>query len=460
MFFMQLLITLPKINYQYKFILVSFLLNFQLIWKQLLKNNYYIYKNLTLITYSKFPRLYINKIIYFGKFLYPFSISFGNHFVKFIFLIHCFLLKTFINTFLLCILGENMDKEYWRRIISTVILLILVILSFFLLKPILSSIIIGIILAFLFRPLYQKINKKINSKNLAATLVSIILVLLILIPLWFLTPIVINQSIQIFISSQNIDFVTPLKNFFPSIFSSEIFSNQIGLTIQEFVTKTTSSIMTGLADLVSNFPTLFLKTLVILFTFFFILRDNDKFIEYIQSVLPFSKDIEKRLFKSSRDITSSILYGQVIIGVLQGIFVGLGFFIFGVNNALFLTLAACLAGIFPIIGTTIIWVPVVIFLFVGGSPISALGIIFFGLISIFLENVVKPNFVSKRTNVHSSIILLGMVGGLFMFGFLGFILGPLILAYLLIILEIYRDKKAPNILIHSPKKHKYKKQNI
>ncbi|HKL23380.1 MAG TPA: AI-2E family transporter [Candidatus Nanoarchaeia archaeon] len=345
-----------------------------------------------------------------------------------------------------------MDKSYWRHITSTLILVVLIGLSFFLLKPILLSIITGIILAFLFRPVYNYLTKKGLHKNLSATIVSVVLVLLVVVPLWFVIPVLIDQSIQIFISSQSIDFVTPLKNLFPSAFSYDVFTDQIGTTISSFITKITGSVMTGLADLISNFPTIFLKTLVVLFIFFFTLRDNEKFIEYIQSILPFSKEIEKKLFKSSRDITSSILYGQIIIGIIQGVFVGIGFFLFGLDNALFLTLAACLAGIFPIIGTAIIWIPVVIFLFAGGLAIPALGIILFGFVSTFLENAIKPTFVAKRTNVHSSVILLGMVGGLFVFGILGFILGPLILSYLLIILEIYRDKRSPGIFIHSPKK--------
>jgi predicted PurR-regulated permease PerM len=341
-----------------------------------------------------------------------------------------------------------MDKSYWRYIISTLILVVLITLSFFLLKPILLSIITGIVLAFLFRPIYQKLVKKGFNKNLSATLVLIILVLLIVVPLWFLIPILIDQSIQIFISSQTLDFITPLKQIFPSAFSYDVFTNQIGTTISSFLTDITGSVMTGLADLITNFPTIFLKTLVVLFIFFFILRDNEKFIGYLESILPFSKEIEKKLFKSSRDITSSILYGQVIIGIIQGVFVGIGFFLFGLENALFLTLVACIAGIFPIIGTAIIWVPVAIFLFTTGSIMSAFGIILFGFVSAFLENAIKPTFVAKRTNVHSSIILLGMIGGLFVFGILGFILGPLILSYLLIVLEIYRDKKSPEVFLH------------
>jgi predicted PurR-regulated permease PerM len=344
-----------------------------------------------------------------------------------------------------------MDKNYWRTITSTGLLLVLIILSFLLLKPILFSVVAGIILAFIFRPVYLKILKGVKSRDLAAIIVCIILFLLILIPMWFLTPILVNQSIEIFTASQKMDFISPLKNIFPSIFSSETISNEIGSVIYSFVTKTTTSIMEIFADLILNFPTLFLQFLVTLFTFYFVLRDKDMFVGYIQSLLPFSKEIEKKLFKSSKDITFSVLYGQVVIGILQGLFAGISFYLFGVENALFLTLLACLAGIFPIIGTTIIWLPVAIFLLMQGSIGPSIGVAAFGLLATFFENAVKPVFISKRTNVHSAIILLGMVGGLFFFGILGVILGPLILAYLLIILEIYRDKSVPGLLIKGSK---------
>jgi predicted PurR-regulated permease PerM len=339
------------------------------------------------------------------------------------------------------------EGDYFKKIVTTVILVALVVLSFLLLKPILLSIIVGIILAFLFFPLYEFIKKKTKSQNISASLISILLVLVVLVPLWYLVPIVVNQSIKFYISSQQIDFVTPLKNFFPSLFSTETFSNEIGSSIQSFVTRSTNSMMNSFSELIRNFPTIFLQMLVALFTFFFALKDGKKLISYVQSLSPFSKDVEKRLFKSSKDITLSVLYGQVVIGVLQGLVAGIAFFLFGVNNALLLTILAALAGIFPIIGTTIVWIPVAIYLLVAGDGFAAFGVILFGILSSIIENVLKPVFISKRTQLNSSIILIGMVGGLFMFGILGIILGPLILSYLIIVLEIYRNKRIPGVFI-------------
>ena len=116
-----------------------------------------------------------------------------------------------------------------------------------------------------------------------------------------------------------------------------------------------------------------------------------------------------------------------------------------------LTLFACLAGIFPIIGPLIVWIPVLIYLLIAGSNFSAIGILIFGVMSATVDNFLRPIFVSRRTMLHPALIFIGMIGGLLLFGFLGFILGPLILAYLLIILEVYRGKKLPGIFIQTHK---------
>lgn len=341
---------------------------------------------------------------------------------------------------------------------TSIILVVLLVLSFLLLKPLLLSIIIGIILAFIFLPLYKPINRLLKSKGLSAFLMCVLLLVVIILPVWYLAPIAIEQSIKFYISSQEMDLITPFKTIFPSLFKTEAFSAEIASAIQSFITKSTNALMNTLSNFILNFPRIFLQTLVVFFTFFFVLKDNDKLVSYIKSLLPFSKEVENKLFHSSRNITLSILYGQVLVGIVQGAITGLGFFIFKVPNALLLTVLAAIAGVFPIIGTAIVWIPVAIYFFLVGNTVSAFGIIIFGLISTVLENFIKPIFVSQRTKVNSSIILIGMIGGIFMFGILGIILGPLILAYLLIVLEIFRNKKIPGIFIEEPEKENNNKK--
>lgn len=339
-----------------------------------------------------------------------------------------------------------METTYVKKTASLVILAGLIILAYLLLKPILMSIILAIVLAFIFTPVHKRLVKRVKYDWLSVTLITAFLVLIIVVPIWIFAPLLLKEVLHIYSASQNIDLTTPLKTLFPSLFSNQQISSTLLSSIYSFITNLANGATKAITNFILSFPTLLLQFLVVLFTFFFVLRDGKIFVSYIQSLLPFSKDVEKKLFKSSRDITISILYGQVVIGIFEGILAGISFFIFGLNNALFLMILAILAGIFPIIGTGVIWIPVTIYLLFAGHLWSAIGILLFGIVGVFIENALKPTFVSKRTNMHSGVILLGMVGGIFAFGLMGIILGPLILAYLLIVLEIYRDKRTPGFL--------------
>ncbi|HJX49983.1 MAG TPA: AI-2E family transporter [Candidatus Nanoarchaeia archaeon] len=343
-----------------------------------------------------------------------------------------------------------MDDSYFKKIVTMIALAILIVLSFFILRPILIAIIFGVILAFVLSPVEDWMSKKLKSRTLSATIISVALIILLILPIWFLTPIIINQSLKIYFSTQQMDFVTPLKNILPSIFASQDFSREIGSIIYSFVNKSVNSFVNYFSGFILNFPILLMQFGVAFFTFYFVLRDKENLISYIKSLLPFSRDVEEKIFEQTKGITISVLYGQIIMGLIQGFITGAGFLIFGVPNALILTILACIAGILPIIGTTVVWVPVAIYLLVIGNPIAAIGITIFGLIAVFIDNILKPIFVSRRVSMPSSLVLIGMVGGFLFFGVLGFILGPLILAYLLILLEVYRNKRIPGILVQEP----------
>jgi predicted PurR-regulated permease PerM len=342
-----------------------------------------------------------------------------------------------------------MEDPYIKKIITAAILVILLVLSFFLLRPILLSIILGFILAFAFNPVYNLLLKITKSQGLSSFLICFLLIVVMVLPIWFLTPVLVDQSVRLYLAVQQIDFIEAVQTILP-LLTSEEFSVEFGYVIQSFVTKSINSLMHSLSEIVISFPTLLLQFLVTFFTFFFVLKDQDKIIHYGRSLLPFSKDVEGKLFKSSKQIISSVINGQIIIGIIQGLFTGIGFFIFGAPNALLLTFLAALTGIFPIVGPFIVWVPVAIYLFVSGNTFAAFGLALFGLFASTIDNFLRPLLVSKRAKLHPALVMIGMIGGFFFLGVLGLILGPLILAYLLIMLEIYRNKKVPGVLIQEP----------
>ena len=341
----------------------------------------------------------------------------------------------------------SMEDKFLIRSVIISILVVLVALSFFILKPLLMAIIVGLILGFIFYPVYTFILKHTNSANFSATIVCILLGILIIIPTWFFAPILLQQSFQIYNLSNNFDAVGPLKAIFPGLFSVEGFSNELSTVIRSSISKMSIGLVNMVSDFIINLPEIALQFLVVLFVFFFFLTDRKIFVDYIGSVLPFSKDVEKELFKQTHEITLSVLYGQILLGFAEGLIVAAGFYLFGVPNALFLSILVCLAGVIPIVGTILIWLPVIIYLLAVGSIFSAIGVTVFSLLSVIPSNLIRPMLIARRTSMHPAIALIGMLGGAIFFGIIGFILGPLILAYLIILVEIYRNKRTPSPLL-------------
>lgn len=342
-----------------------------------------------------------------------------------------------------------MNDTYFNKVVTAVLVFFLAVLSFLVLKPILLAIITALILAFVFSPVYKWLYRKIGLRNTSVFIIMLFLLIIIILPIWFLTPILLQQSFSIFQYTQQINFVKPLESIFPRFFASQQFSSEVGSILSSFTSKIANSFVNSVSNFILDFPTIALQFIVVLFTFFYVLRDEDDVLKYIKTILPFPRDIQNKLFEYSGGITASVLYGQVIIGTVQGIITGIGFYLFGVHNALFLTLLAVLAGIFPIIGTAVIWIPVTIYLFIGGNIGPGWGVVAFGLLSSVVENFLRPAIVSRRTKIHSGLLLVSMIGGVFFFGVLGFILGPLVVSYLLILLEVYRGKNISMLISDS-----------
>ena len=346
-----------------------------------------------------------------------------------------------------------MKEDDFKKAVAAVFTIALLVLAFLIVKPILMAILLGVILSYLLRPLYKKIYKATTSENLSAIIIVLGTLALILIPLVFLIPIIANQTISVYVSMQTIDAVSVLQDNFPSIFSSVSSSANLIAATSSLTSNLANFLLKIFQSILFNIPSILLQTVIILFTFFFVLRDHDKMRDYFVSVSPFSKDSHKKFYEKFTQITNSILYGQLIVGLGQGIVAGFGYFIFGVPNALLLTLLTMLVGVIPVIGPWLVWIPIDIYLFMSGHTTEAIGLLVYGLLVInWIDSLIRPLVLSRMAKMNSAIALIGMVGGLYVFGIMGLILGPLILAYLFLIVEFYREKrKVKSFLIQEEK---------
>lgn len=336
-------------------------------------------------------------------------------------------------------LNMNFGEKEVRRLSTIILVLILLVLTFLLIRPILMSIISGLILAYVFMPLYKKINKYVSNKTLAASIVSFIIIAVIVGLLWVILPLILKEISELFIATQGFKMDNFLRSLFPAVSDQFIF--QTSKTLSNIIESATTAARSQLLSLILNIPVIALHLFIMAFTFFFAMRDSDQLIGFAKGLSPLNESKEKVVVKHFKDMTDSLIYGQIIVGLVQGILAGIGFFVFGVNNILVLTVLAIFFSILPFLGPFIVWVPVSIYMFASAPTGIALGFLLYNLFFVSLiDNFLRPYIVSKRTNISPAIILIGMLGGLFVFGVLGLILGPLILAYLITLLESFKDK--------------------
>ena len=333
---------------------------------------------------------------------------------------------------------ENDIKKF-----SVILLaLILVVLGFFILKPIILAILASLLLAYVFNPVYKKLLKVFREKNTTSFIMCLLLLLLVFLPLWFLVPIIVKQVFDLYSYTQKVNLANSIRDTFPSIFTSETFTREFGTALNNLISKSANLVLNGFSNILVDLPSILIQMVVILFVFFFALRDSEKLTEYMKTLSPLNKDLEENLIKQFKDITFGVIYGQIIVGVIQGALAGIGLVIFGVPHALLLTILAMFTATIPFIGAWLVWLPASIVLITSGSVTAGVGLLVFGALFVsWIDNIIRPYIISKRARIHSVIVFVGMIGGLIVFGVLGIFLGPLILSYLLILIDLYKQKK-------------------
>jgi predicted PurR-regulated permease PerM len=151
---------------------------------------------------------------------------------------------------------------------------------------------------------------------------------------------------------------------------------------------------------------------------------------------------DSHIFIKLEQAVKSIFVGSMSVAILQGISIGLSFNIFGVPNPALWGSIAAIAALIPGIGTSLVLVPGILYLFITGNTGPAIGQAIWGITAIIvIDNMLGSYLVNRGIKIHQFVILLSVLGGIVFFGPIGFVLGPLVLAFLFSLLEIYRSTK-------------------
>jgi predicted PurR-regulated permease PerM len=340
----------------------------------------------------------------------------------------------------------------FARLFFGVITLLVLYFSYLIIKPFLLDIFMALVLFFTFKPLYRALTRLLRGwKALASAITCLILLLIILVPLFSLMSIIATQALEFssqvtkdmqtgqlwhWISVKIDAFKLYLIHLNLPLPPGEIKLDQIVRTV---VTNASAFVYTNAIGLIKGFTYFFFDLLLVLFIAFFMFLQGDSFIEAIKQLSPLESAHNDEILRETETTIKATLWGTVIVAFAQGALGGVGFLIFGLPQPAFWGTVMVPASVIPVVGSTIIWGPAAVYLLVTGHIAKGVGLIIWGGVVVSLiDNILKPILVKGSSETPSIFILFSILGGLTYFGMIGFILGPLILSFLLSLLRIYQ----------------------
>ncbi len=316
------------------------------------------------------------------------------------------------------------------------LLLFSVALALFILYPCLDAVVLAVTLAILFRPIHGKLRNLMPGwEGLAALITVILAVAIILAPLTFF-------GFRIFKEAQGLytSFASGGKGPFLEFIHDKLAKLAPGFNLdltqyaQQILAALVGSLGSILSKIVSVFGTFFLA----IFALYYFLKDGTRLEDTITRTSPLSKKNTTEIISKLHIMANSVIKGTLAVAVVQGVFVGLGFLIFGLPSPVLWGSVSIVAALIPIIGTAIVVVPGIISLALSGDLVAAIGFMAWGILAVgLIDNFLRPRLIERKAKVHPLLVLLSVIGGLALFGPTGFLLGPLALSLFLTLLEIY-----------------------
>ncbi len=325
-----------------------------------------------------------------------------------------------------------MEKREFSKYYIAVFLIILVYLSYIIIKPYIKAIITAAILAYLFYPIYKKIKSLIKNEVSSALFVTLIITLVILVPIAFIANALVRESITII----NSDFIKSVYTSISNIINKE---ERINTLISEVISGTINYIKKSTSNFLFNLPQMIMSLVITAFSLFYFLIIGESLVLRIKEHLPIRK--KEEIITHIGDCIYSIVHGSLVTALIMFVISLIGLKLVGINNPFILSLIIGISAFIPFVGPAVVWLPIAIIKYLNKEISNAIIIIILGLILSSIEMFAKPKIIGDKTKMHPIIVLIGIIGGMRIFGFIGLIIGPIILSTLIIIIKDYLPLK-------------------
>jgi len=350
-----------------------------------------------------------------------------------------------------------MEEREYSKFVYLAVFLVLGFLSYLIIEEFIMPIIGGALAGYIFYPIYKKIEKHTKHKWLASITVTLLIVFLITIPFIFLFNIIVKDVYaNYFVLKQHFENGLPATYCFDNTFGCRI-ANTVSsyvenIEITEFLhvalNKGTTYLVERSSNFISKIPGRVLHLFIFMIVLYYTLKDGKFVIEKFKNAVPLRSLHQTQIFKKIDDMIYSIVYGNVIVSIIQGAIATLGYFVFGLTSPIVWGIITAFFALIPMGGTALVWVPASLYLILNGIIYGTndlgkgIGLAIYSVLVVStIDNFIKPHVIGERANLHPALVVLGVFGGIAVFGMLGVFLGPIILGLFVTFIDIYKDER-------------------
>jgi len=312
----------------------------------------------------------------------------------------------------------------------------------FLLYPYLNYLFFALLLAYILHPLHDWLQKHIRNRSACSLILIFLILVAVILPTILVSARLVREvrSTVSFVadSPQRYDYLGKIEELLNRWTGQEasfqVYKDEIAQALKGFLVRAAPNFLGSVSDATVGLFIMF-------FVLFYLFRDSQKSYQRLRALIPLAPNLKEGLIQEITSVTSAVVYGQVITGLIQGALGGIGFLIFRAPNPFLWGFVMIIFSFVPLVGTALVWVPAGIFLLLSGATFRGIGLLVWGAVLVTnVDNFVRPRLISGRSNIHPVTVLLGVLGGLKLFGFVGLVVGPLILALFIALARFYEEE--------------------
>lgn len=322
--------------------------------------------------------------------------------------------------------------------------LIAVYLCWQILAPFVDVIMWAAMLSIVTYPVYHKFRTRGYSSSLASMATVALACMVVFFPLAIMSTILATEVADL--SGQIKPAIDSALD--PNSSVNQFLINRLNINVQEYassekiaeaVTSVSKAVLARTSGVIGGVVGFIIQLFFVLFAMFYFLRDSASVVPAIRELLPLSESDTDAIFRRTTDVIYASLVGVVVIAAVQGFLGGVAFAVLGIPSAIVWGMLMFLLSMIPVAGAGLVWVPAAIFLAIQGEWWKAIALVLFGTLVIgMIDNFLRPIVVGKRAKLSELVIFFSVLGGLAVYGILGLVVGPVIVAVTLTLIDLLR----------------------